>query len=159
MLFLFHRFLFSGVKEHSVNTQDQESIHHSFLIQISHVIETSKSWGKLLRVKMILHIFSFAWSVNAFCPSRYSIRTSKNRYTEWVSFDAKTMRPNWTNTFGSELYDHDIDPDENLNLSDREYLRPLMVSLRERLHKRWNIWFSKLRSSMWYIVKRQSQVH
>ncbi|XP_052127808.1 iduronate 2-sulfatase isoform X2 [Frankliniella occidentalis] len=68
----------------------------------------------------------------------YSVRTSRHRYTEWVKFDTKTMTPNWTKVYGSELYDHVIDPNENLNLGDRENLNPLILSFKSMLYKRWS---------------------
>ncbi|XP_034247210.1 iduronate 2-sulfatase isoform X2 [Thrips palmi] len=68
----------------------------------------------------------------------YSIRTSRHRFTEWVQFNIETMVPVWSNSFGGELYDHVIDPNENLNLYDRPHLNPLVVSLKEKLRERWS---------------------
>ncbi|XP_052788622.1 iduronate 2-sulfatase-like [Mya arenaria] len=46
----------------------------------------------------------------------YSIRTSQFRYTEWVKFDSATNTPTWSRNFGTELYDHSVDPEENYNV-------------------------------------------
>ncbi|ELU10885.1 hypothetical protein CAPTEDRAFT_33932, partial [Capitella teleta] len=46
----------------------------------------------------------------------YSMRTRRYRYTEWPSFDAVTMTPDWNELHGVELYDHENDPDENQNV-------------------------------------------
>ena len=46
----------------------------------------------------------------------YTVRTDRYRYTEWPEFTyAPDYKPNWNNLFGVELYDHQIDPEENKN--------------------------------------------
>lgn len=46
----------------------------------------------------------------------YSVRTKRYRYTEWVSFNYTLFTIDWNKVYGSELYDHLIDPDESNNL-------------------------------------------
>lgn len=61
----------------------------------------------------------------------YSIRTKRYRYTEWVKFNNTNFTPDWTVNYGKELYDHMIDPGENLNLA----LRPQLDFVTKTLHK------------------------
>ena len=50
------------------------------------------------------------------------MRTAQYRYTEWVRFQRAQFRPIWDDLYGAELYDHDADPEENVNLAfDDEY--------------------------------------
>lgn len=65
----------------------------------------------------------------------YSIRTKQYRYTEWVGWNSKTFKANWTDVKDIELYDHFIDPDENLNLSGRPGLEEVQTDLRKQLRK------------------------
>ncbi|CAH1796282.1 unnamed protein product [Owenia fusiformis] len=50
----------------------------------------------------------------------YSMRTDRYRYTEWVTFNTTTSTPDWDLMFANELYDHSIDPDENVNRAEDE---------------------------------------
>ena len=48
----------------------------------------------------------------------YTMRTDMYRYTEWAKFeDAPVYKPDWTQLFGVELYNHVIDPEENHNMA------------------------------------------
>ncbi|XP_050303881.1 iduronate 2-sulfatase [Anthonomus grandis grandis] len=67
----------------------------------------------------------------------YSIKTNVYRYSEWVGFDNENFRANWTKIYGRELYNHQIDPQENLNLEDRADLQPIIKKLRKRLILGW----------------------
>ena len=58
-----------------------------------------------------------------------SIRTDRYRYTEW----AEPGRP----SVGVELYDHQIDPGENVNRAARAELRGVCEELSAMLHKGW----------------------
>ncbi|MBA3313570.1 MAG: sulfatase [Planctomycetaceae bacterium] len=55
----------------------------------------------------------------------YSVRTARWRYTEWGE-DGKA---------GVELYDHEADPDENVNLADDERRAGRVAELKPLLHK------------------------
>ncbi|KAL0883654.1 hypothetical protein ABMA27_015780 [Loxostege sticticalis] len=46
----------------------------------------------------------------------YSIRTKRYRYTQWISFNNTLFTRDWNKTYGLELYDHLIDPDESNDL-------------------------------------------
>jgi iduronate 2-sulfatase len=59
----------------------------------------------------------------------YSIRTDRYRYTEW----AEPGKP----PVGIELYDHERDPGENINLANRADYRHVAKELAEMLHKGW----------------------
>ncbi|XP_055609814.1 iduronate 2-sulfatase [Uranotaenia lowii] len=63
----------------------------------------------------------------------YSIRTPRFRYTAWIGFDPAKFSRNWSEIFGEELYDHSIDPKENLNLADRPQLKPIKTWLKQQL--------------------------
>ena len=57
------------------------------------------------------------------------MRTKRYRYTEWVRFNRNLWTPVWDMLYGTELYDHQADPEENHNLAYEEaglvnYLRP-----------------------------------
>lgn len=67
----------------------------------------------------------------------YSIRTKRYRYTEWVKFDITNFTIDWQKVYGRELYDHLIDPKEDLNLSDREQLKNVTTLLRTKLILGW----------------------
>jgi len=56
-----------------------------------------------------------------------SIKTDKYLYTEWYNKDGEF--------YGRMLYDHDDDPDENLNISEMPENRALVDSLSKMLHK------------------------
>ena len=46
----------------------------------------------------------------------YSVRTKRYRFTEWVPYDSKKFKPTFSkNVKYGELYDHEIDPEENHN--------------------------------------------
>ncbi|XP_060581896.1 iduronate 2-sulfatase-like [Ruditapes philippinarum] len=53
----------------------------------------------------------------------YSLRTDRFRYTEWPKFEySPEFKPKWNELEGIELYDHKIDPEENVNHAyDEEY--------------------------------------
>ena len=67
----------------------------------------------------------------------YTMRTDKYRYTEWVPFDRKTITPSWNDLHGVELYDHTIDPEENINRYDDKDYKQLRSMLSEKLHAGW----------------------
>ncbi len=50
----------------------------------------------------------------------YSIRTERYRYTQWREFDSGDL-------IAEELYDHDRDPDENINIAENS--GPIVKSL------------------------------
>ncbi|MEW6356412.1 MAG: sulfatase [Planctomycetota bacterium] len=59
----------------------------------------------------------------------YSMRTDRYRYTEW---GARGEAP-----VARELYDHQTDPGENVNLADKPEHKDLVTKLSEQLHKGW----------------------
>ncbi|MBT3291535.1 MAG: sulfatase [Victivallales bacterium] len=59
----------------------------------------------------------------------WSMRTAKYRYTEWGHLKQK---PEFR-----ELYDHDADPDENVNLANLPEHADTTAKLSEQLHKGW----------------------
>nr|XP_019563392.2 iduronate 2-sulfatase [Aedes albopictus] len=65
----------------------------------------------------------------------YSLRTKQFRYTAWIGFDPNTFKRNWSKIYGEELYDHTIDPKENMNLVDRPQLVTIVEWLRLRLQE------------------------
>ncbi|XP_049808034.1 iduronate 2-sulfatase [Schistocerca nitens] len=67
----------------------------------------------------------------------YSLRTHTHRYTEWVYFQKQIFQPDWTKVVARELYDHTIDPLEDLNLADRPQLHDLVHMLSAQLHAGW----------------------
>ena len=59
----------------------------------------------------------------------YSMRTDRYRFTEWVV-------PG-TDFFAYELYDHQSDPDENVNLAASADQQPLVAQLKAKLRRGW----------------------
>ena len=59
----------------------------------------------------------------------YSMRTQRHRYTEWGLLGEKPI--------AVELYDHDKDPDENLNLAGRPENKDLVSALSDKLRRGW----------------------
>ncbi|XP_018572452.1 iduronate 2-sulfatase [Anoplophora glabripennis] len=67
----------------------------------------------------------------------YSIKTQRYRYTEWIRFFPNNFTVDWSNTYGKELYDHFIDPEENMNLVNRNELSTTVKRLRIKLILGW----------------------
>ncbi|XP_063231127.1 iduronate 2-sulfatase-like isoform X1 [Bacillus rossius redtenbacheri] len=65
----------------------------------------------------------------------YSLRTPDHRYTEWVQF--ADGRGSWDHVLARELYDHRLDPGEDVNLVDRPQLGQLVDRLSSQLHAGW----------------------
>ncbi|ELU18212.1 hypothetical protein CAPTEDRAFT_138365 [Capitella teleta] len=73
-----------------------------------------------------------------FCMG-YSMRTAKYRYTEWVSYNyAKEVGPDWDSPCAVELYDHDIDPNEMVNIADEENMEQIRMDLSTKLKDGWH---------------------
>ena len=60
----------------------------------------------------------------------YSIRTENHRYTEWMNWESKELS-------AIELYDHSIDPNENINVANLEENKPIVKNLSEKLKSGW----------------------
>ncbi|XP_069704069.1 iduronate 2-sulfatase isoform X2 [Periplaneta americana] len=67
----------------------------------------------------------------------YSLRTLSNRYTEWVLFDRQNLKPDWKHVMARELYDYQLDPEENMNLADRPVMKDLVNALSKQLRAGW----------------------
>uniref|UniRef100_A0A182QHX5 Sulfatase N-terminal domain-containing protein n=1 Tax=Anopheles farauti TaxID=69004 RepID=A0A182QHX5_9DIPT len=65
----------------------------------------------------------------------YSMRTERFRYTAWIKFNPAYFKRDWTTLYGEELYDHLIDPKENMNLIDRTQLAAIRDALRMKLQQ------------------------
>ncbi len=59
----------------------------------------------------------------------YTMRTDHYRYTEWMSPENKLV--------GRELYDHEQDPDENVNLAVRQDHKMLVERMSKMLRAGW----------------------
>ena len=68
----------------------------------------------------------------------YSMRTDQYRYTEWVHFKGKPLyQPQWNITYGTELYDHRKDPEENWNRANDPSYKEIRRALSVELHAGW----------------------
>lgn len=67
----------------------------------------------------------------------YTMRTARYRYTEWVDFLGTPPRPQWNKLEGVELYDHDIDPEENKNRANNPSYKLIVAGLSKMLHAGW----------------------
>ena len=71
----------------------------------------------------------------------YTIRVDEYRFTEWYRFNRTTATPNFTDIWGTELYNH-TEPtvffnDENVNMVSRPDMQTLVGSLRKILQAGW----------------------
>ncbi|ELU17681.1 hypothetical protein CAPTEDRAFT_166110 [Capitella teleta] len=66
----------------------------------------------------------------------YAMRTQEHRYTEWLTYDAGTYTPT-ANIHSRELYDHVIDPDENVNRVNYPEYASIVKELHSVLHAGW----------------------
>jgi hypothetical protein len=67
----------------------------------------------------------------------YSLRTLRHRYTEWVLFDRENFKPDWKYVIARELYDHQLDPAENMNIADRSFMSETVQILSKQLQAGW----------------------
>ena len=70
----------------------------------------------------------------------YTIRTDQYRFTEWYGFNHTTAKANWTDVWGTELYNHSSDgkkvfSDENYNYATNE--TTIVKELRSMLQAGW----------------------
>ncbi len=71
----------------------------------------------------------------------YTIRTDKYRFTEWYKFNRTIGKPDWSDVWGTELYNHTIENgeksfnDENYNYANEE--NSLVNELRTMLQDGW----------------------
>ena len=71
----------------------------------------------------------------------YTMRVDQYRFTEWYRFNHTTATPNFTDIWGTELYNH-TEPtvffnDENVNMADQTDMQDLVKSLRKMLQAGW----------------------
>ncbi|ENN74397.1 hypothetical protein D910_12210, partial [Dendroctonus ponderosae] len=67
----------------------------------------------------------------------YSIKTKRYRYCEWMEFNSANFTANWSKVYATELYDHLIDPEENMNLGDKTDLEFIIKRLSRKLKRGW----------------------
>ena len=68
----------------------------------------------------------------------YTMRTDRFRYTEWAEFHGEpAYRPDWGNLTGVELYDHQNDPEENVNQAHNSAYHGYRTVLSHALHAGW----------------------
>ncbi|XP_078683798.1 iduronate 2-sulfatase-like [Branchiostoma floridae x Branchiostoma belcheri] len=67
----------------------------------------------------------------------YSMRTEQYRYTEWVTFNSKTFKPDFDRVAARELYLHDTDDLEDHNVAGKSEHSQLVKLLSQQLRKGW----------------------
>ncbi|XP_015596110.1 iduronate 2-sulfatase [Cephus cinctus] len=67
----------------------------------------------------------------------YTVRTNKYRYTAWVKFAHVSKKPQWKEVLAEELYEHDGDPDENINLANFTSFLKRKAQLKTLLIRGW----------------------
>ncbi|EDQ87110.1 uncharacterized protein MONBRDRAFT_27633 [Monosiga brevicollis MX1] len=81
----------------------------------------------------------------------YRMRTEEWALTQWVRWNGTSLRPNWNQTVGLELYDHRnntgmapsaFDDFENENLAYEPALQPVLMQLLEQLHQEFAKWWT-----------------
>ena len=65
----------------------------------------------------------------------YAIRTDQYRYVEWYTWDAELKKPG--DLLASELFDHETDPDENMNLANGASYEKIKDTLSMQLKQGW----------------------
>ena len=71
----------------------------------------------------------------------YSIRVDQYRFTDWYRFNRTTATPNFTDIWGTELYNH-TEPtvffnDENINMAHQPDMQDMVQKLRKILQAGW----------------------
>ena len=72
----------------------------------------------------------------------YSIRVDNFHFIEWYGFDRMTAKPDWSDIWGTELYQHingydEPFNDENFNLAYEPEMQGLVKNLRKMLQDGW----------------------
>ena len=68
----------------------------------------------------------------------YTMRTDQYRYTEWVEFSGPpNYKPDWSKRYGIELYDHKVDPYEDVNKANDASYANMRQNLSKQLHAGW----------------------
>ncbi len=65
----------------------------------------------------------------------YAIRTDTYRYVEWYAWNKETKSRE--KLLARELFDHQTDPGENLNLANSTVHEPTMEDLSRQLNRGW----------------------
>ena len=66
----------------------------------------------------------------------YAVQTDRHRYTEWVAAgDGPEFLPVWADLQGVELYDHLLDPEENLNVASNPEYADICTTLKGKLRE------------------------
>ena len=64
----------------------------------------------------------------------YALRVDTYRFVEWYGFDRDSAKPNWSDVWGTELYNHTMlvkfFNDENVNLANKENMKDKVAELR-----------------------------
>ena len=67
----------------------------------------------------------------------YSVRDSRYRFTMWVRYAPRmgrhTLELSMKNGLAFELYDHETDPGENINIADNESYAKVRSELHQKL--------------------------
>ena len=71
----------------------------------------------------------------------YSLRVDQYHFIEWYRFNRTTATPDWSNIYGTELYNH-TEPvvffnDENVNLAKRPEMKSMIKDLRQMIKDGW----------------------
>lgn len=67
----------------------------------------------------------------------YSMRTNSYRYTEWIQFYPNNFTVNWSKVFAKELYDHDTDTEEHVNVAADPKYQDIVIKLSIKLRQGW----------------------
>ena len=71
----------------------------------------------------------------------YSVRVDQYRFTEWYRFNRTTATPDWSDIWGTELYNHTESVvffnDENVNLAEQPEMKSKIEELRQMIKDGW----------------------
>ena len=69
----------------------------------------------------------------------YTVHVDEYRFTEWYTFDREMGKPNWSDIWGTELYNHAAAffNDENQNLASKAEMQSIVKELQKTLQEGW----------------------
>lgn len=67
----------------------------------------------------------------------YTIKTRRYRYTLWLPFNHNTEKADWNITIAEELYNQEMDMEENSNVCSKEEYFQIKAELKRQLKYGW----------------------
>ncbi|MGK6343669.1 sulfatase [Chryseobacterium sp. DT-3] len=97
--------------------------------------DPARAWKKAAYSQFLLGRFGKTKGVQNVERMGYAIRTDRYRYVEWYEWNKETEKPG--SYLARELYDHNNDADENVNIAEEVANKNLINKLSLQLKKGW----------------------